>query len=228
MSGKKRTITVGELRKARGGKPDVRKAKPKTLYVYRPVENAADIIAWAQAQGFGSTLVAGDMHVTIAFSKTPLNWAKLGDDYCAEDPRPNESDRRCCEAVAWSDGGMKQRKIEGGVREVKALGDKGAVVLAFQSPSLTERWAQFLRIGASWDYAGFTPHVTITYKGAGVDLSKVEPYKGPIILGEECWEEIKEGAGENVPEAVTKADLDALAMRLATLEKSQPKPAETA
>lgn len=207
-------------RKGYGGvrKSDpISKAKPKTLYVFRPVLNAEYIIAWAKAQGFGSTLEAGDMHATIAFSKTPLNWAKLGDDWCAEDPRPGEGDeRRYAEAVSWSEGGRKQRKIEGGAREVKALGDKGAVVLAFQSPSLTERWAQFIRIGASWDYAGYTPHITITYKGGSIDLSKVEPYRGPIILGEEDWNEIKEGAGDDVPET------------LAAVEKAQAEPAKEA
>lgn len=208
------------------GKAPVEKAKAKTLYVFRQVLNADDILAWAKTQGFSSTLEASDLHVTVAFSKNPLNWAKLGDDWCAEDPRPGEMrDRYATEAVSWSDGGQKQKRIEGGAREVKALGDKGAVVLAFQSPSLTERWAQFLRIGATWDYAGYTPHITITYKGAGVDLSKVEPYRGPVLLGEEDWNEIKEGAGDDVKETpVTKSDLDAIAARLETLEKSQAKP----
>lgn len=212
------------------GKAPVEKAKAKTLYVYRPVLNADDILAWAKTQGFSSTLEASDLHVTIAFSKNPLNWAKLGDDWCAEDPRPGEGrDMRYTEAVSWSDGGHKQRRIEGGPREVKALGDKGAVVLAFQSPSLTERWAQFLRIGASWDYPSYGAHVTITYKGAGVDLSKVEPYRGPILLGEEDWNEIKEGAGDDVKETpVTKADLEALEARLSAVEKAQTKPASEA
>lgn len=211
------------------GKAPVEKAKAKTLYVFRPVLNADDILAWAKTQGFSSTLEASDLHVTVAFSKNPLNWAKLGDDWCAEDPRPADDERRYAETVAWSEGGRKQKRIEGGVREVKALGDKGAVVLAFQSPSLTERWAQFLRIGASWDYAGYSPHLTITYKGAGVDLAKVDPYKGPILLGEEDWNEIKEGAGDDVKETpVTKSDVEALEARLATLEKAQPPAAEAA
>ena len=212
-----------------GGLKRIHKAKPKTLYVYRPLLNADDIIAWAKAQGFGSTLNASDMHATVAFSKTPLNWAKLGDDWCAEDPRPGEGDReRYAEAVSWSDGGRKQKRIEGGAREVKALGDKGAVVLAFQSPSLTERWAQFIRIGASWDYAGYTPHLSISYSAGDLDLSKIEPYRGPILLGEEDWNEIVEGAGENIAEIPTGADvkksIEKLERRLAKLET----PAEAA
>lgn len=201
----------------------IAKAKAKTLYVYRSIENAADIIEWAKGQGFTSTLLPADMHVTIAFSKIPLNWARLGDDYTADDPNPS-ADRRDCMApcaVSWSDGGAKQRRIAGGVREVKALGDKGAIVLAFQSPSLTERWCQFLRIGASWDYAGYAPHVTISYKG-GVDPKAVKPYSGEIVLGEECWEEIEEGAGENVAEEpIVKASLDSIGRRLEALEKAK-------
>ncbi len=198
---------------------EIMKAKPKTLYVYRPVENAEDIIAWAKSQGFGSTLAAADLHCTVAFSKTALNWAKLGDDYNAPDPTP---DRPIRYDVTWSEEGQTRRKIEGGAREVKAIGDKGAVVLAFQSPALTERWAQFLRIGASWDYAGYTPHLTLAYKGGDVDLSKVEPYKGPIVLGQEDWNEIKDGAGENVPEVETgnavKKALSSLETRVTKLE----------
>ena len=200
----------------------VEKAKPKTLYVYRPVENAEDIIAWAKSQGFASTLSASDMHVTVMFSKKEINWAKLGDDWCADDPRPlQEGERRYeSELTSWNADGKTQRKIEGGPREVKALGDKGAVVLAFQSASLTERWAQFLRIGCSWDYEAYGAHVTISYKGAGVDLAKVEPYKGAIILGEETWEEIKSGAGDDVAEVATDVSksIGDLTARLAAVE----------
>lgn len=209
------------------GKAPVEKAKAKTLYVYRPVENADEIIAWAKSQGFTSTQPAEKMHVTLAYSKTPMNWAKLQDDWRLEPDERKASEGCGCAPVAWSDDGHKRRKISGGVREVKALGKDGAVVLAFESDTLTERWMDFKRAGAVWKFPSFTPHITVSYAGKGIDLEKVLPYVGDIILGEECWEEVSEnGQAEAIAaeQKVTKSDLDAIAARLETLEKSQAKP----
>lgn len=219
----KRTL-MGNLKRVRKGDDAIHKAKPKTLYVYRPVENAEDIIAWAKSQGFTSTQPAEKFHVTLAYSKTPLNWAHLHDDYHLE---PSEYARSCgCEVVSRSDDNSKRRKISGGVREVKALGSDGAVVLAFESDSLTNRWMDFKRAGAVWKFPSFTPHITITYDGGKVDLSKVHPYAGDIILGEECWEEVSENGQANAIAAekkVTKA-LEAIDQRLAAVEKAVTKP----
>lgn len=216
---------------ARGGvyKGKVEKAKAKTLYVYRPVENAADIIAWAESQGFKSTQPAEKLHVTLAYSKTPLNWAMLHDDYHREESEYALS-CECGPMLRSADGGNKRRKISGGVREVKALGSDGAVVLAFESDSLTQRWMDFKRAGAVWKFPSFTPHITITYDGKGVDLSKVHPYAGDIILGEECWEEVSEnGQAEAIAaEKVTKAGLDDLSTRLSAIEAKQSEPAKEA
>lgn len=197
---------------------DVHKAKAKTLYVYRPVENAADIIAWAESQGFKSTQPAEKLHVTLAYSKTPLNWAMLHDDYHLE---PSDFARSCgCEVVSRSDDNSKRRKISGGVREVKALGSDGAVVLAFESDSLTNRWMDFKRAGAAWKFPSFTPHITFTYDGESVDLSKVLPYVGDIILGEECWEEVSEDgqAKAIAAEKQVKKSLTDIEARVAALE----------
>lgn len=197
-------------------KSDIAKAKPKTLYVYRPVENAADIIAWAESQGFKSTQPADKIHVTLAYSKTPLNWAMLHDDYHLE---PSDYAQSCgCEVVSRSDDNSKRRKISGGVREVKALGDDGAVVLAFESDSLTHRWMDFKRAGAVWKFPSFTPHITISYDGGSVDLSKVHPYAGDIILGEECWEEVSENGQAEAIAAETKGVKKALADLTARVE----------
>lgn len=193
------------------------KAKAKTLYVYRPVENAADIIAWAKSQGFATTLAPEDLHVTLAHSKTPLNWAMLHDDYHFE---PSTEQSACCGPVLRSaDGGNSKRRIKGGVREVKALGAEGAILLAFESDTLTRRWMDFKAAGAVWSFAGFQPHITLTYDGKGVDLDKVHPYAGDIVLGEECWEEVREGGQEAaIARQVTKT-LGAFDERLGAVEK---------
>ena len=52
-------------------------AAPRTLYVSRRVLNAGAIIDWAKDQGFETTLPAEDLHVTIAYSRTPVDWMKV-------------------------------------------------------------------------------------------------------------------------------------------------------
>lgn len=142
-------------------------AAPRTLYVQRKVLNGAEIIRWAKSQGFASTLKASDMHVTITMSKTPVDWMKMGDSWQAKIEVP-----------------------EGGARLVEPLGTKGAVVLLFNSSELKWRHDAMMSNGASWDWPDYQPHVSITYDGSGMDLSKVEPYQGKIVLGPELFSEV--------------------------------------
>src|SRR5690606_28146793 len=60
-------------------------ATPRPLYVHRKVKNAAEIIAWAKSQGFATTLPAEDMHVTIAFSRAPVDWMKVGEAWTSSE-----------------------------------------------------------------------------------------------------------------------------------------------
>lgn len=155
-------------------KPDLR-----SLYVSRGVKNADDIITWAKAQGFSKPLAADDLHVTIAYSKTKVDWFAAPDHF---------DDIRIPAAVDQKDG----------ERSVEALGDKGAVVLRFESPDLESRWQAFRDAGASWDFEGYKPHITITYEPGDVDLTKVEPYAGMLELGPERFEEIDEDSAPAV------------------------------
>lgn len=136
----------------------------KTLYVHRPVLNWQDIAKWAKEQGFAST-VGEDMHVTLAFSKTPFDVSTL-------DP---ETDT------------LKSKK---GVRAVKPLGDAGATVLHFVDERLHWRWQAIKDAGAEWDFDGYQPHITITYDPGDVDISSIEPYSGKIQLGPEQFSEV--------------------------------------
>lgn len=178
---------AAQAKAAAGGNVVPFKAKdamPRTLYVYRPVLNAEEIIQWARGQGFGSTLAAADMHVTIAFSRAPLDWMKVPPD----DFGTTNNDGRMILAP-------------GGPRLVESLGPEGAIVLLFASWQLTWRHSRIADAGASWDYDSFQPHITITYQAGDVDLTKVEPYKGRIVLGPEVFEEVD--AGAVTPEEVT-------------------------
>ena len=163
-------------------KPDAEKlrqqaandAAPRTLYIRRDVLNAADIIEWAKGQGFDTTLAASDLHVTIIHTRTPMDWIKVGS------------------AGEWSseDDG-KMTIAPGGPRLMEQFGE--ATVLQFASSRLTWRHEDIVRMGADVDFPEYQPHVTITYaRPVGMDLTKVEPYRGRILLGPEVFEEVNE------------------------------------
>ena len=138
---------------------------PRTLYVNRPLLNAGNLAAWARECGIKKLLPPGDMHVTVAFSKTPLAWADAGT-------------------------GVSKVVAKGGARSVERLGNEGAVVLRFECPQLERDWRRILDAGASWDHPGYKPHVTFTMGDLDVDLDKLEPYDGPLEFGPEEWDEI--------------------------------------
>jgi len=145
-------------------------AAPRTLYVSRKVINGAEIIEWAKSQGFDSTVPAADLHVTVAYSRNPVDWMKVGE--------------------SWSGDGKGQLKIApGGARLIDKFGE-GAVVLLFNSSELAWRHVSIVEAGASWDWPDYQPHITFTYEPGSVDIDKVEPYRGAIELGPEIFEEL--------------------------------------
>ena len=139
----------------------------KSLYVSRRLLNGSAIRIWAKEQGFTSTLPASDMHVTILYSKRPMAWTDVDLD-------------------------KNDLTVEGGEREAKRLGDGGeAVVLKFSSDALSERHQTFMDAGGSSDYDTYQSHITITYRGDGLDLEDVEPYTGELVFGPEVYREIR-------------------------------------
>ena len=142
-----------------GGAEPLGKATEPGLYVHRPLtaDSAAEFIAWAKAAGFPSVTTADELHATVVYSRAPVDLEPEGGEITAS----------------------------GGSRIVKPLGDKGAVVLGFDSPLLTDRWQRAKDAGAAWDYPGYQPHVTITYDGEGVDLDAIEPFTGDLVFGPE-------------------------------------------
>lgn len=145
-------------------------AAPRSLYVSRKVINGDEIIAWAKSQGFESIVPAADLHVTVAYSRNPVDWMKVGE--------------------SWSGDGKGQLKIApGGARLIDKFGE-GAVVLLFNSSELAWRHVSIVEAGASWDWPDYQPHITFTYEPGSVDIDKVEPYRGAIELGPEIFEEL--------------------------------------
>lgn len=141
-------------------------AAPRPLYVRRDVVNRAEISKWARSQGLTPV---DDMHVTIVYSKDPVDWMKMGE--------------------SW------QAKLElppGGPRVMELFGpDADTLVLSISSSELKYRHERMIELGASSDYPEYQPHITIMKDFAG-DLAAIEPYRGKIVLGPEIFEDIKE------------------------------------
>lgn len=143
----------------------VAKAKSGTLYMRRPLTNASDVIDWAKSQGFPTTQVPSDMHATLAYSKQPVDWPAPHDDHVV--------------VTSHAD------------RSVEKMGDGACVALKFASPTLQSRWQSMCEAGAGWDYDDYSPHVTISWQVPDdFDLSKVEPYTGPLEFGPEVLSEL--------------------------------------
>lgn len=148
------------------------RAVPRSLYVRRDLLNSVDVIAWAKDQGFKTTLAADDMHVTITFSRRPVDWMKMGEN--------------------WSGDNKGELVVKpGGARIVEKLGPS-AVVLLFASAELSWRHDDMMAAGASFDFPYYQPHITISYTGAPEDLSKIEPYRGELRFGPEIFDELDE------------------------------------
>ncbi|MER8925796.1 phage portal protein [Mesorhizobium sp. M0859] len=144
-------------------------AEPRTLYVRRDVVNASEIKAWAEGQGILD--LVPDLHVTIIYSRTPMDWIKAGN------------------ASEWGPDKNGQLLIApGGPRVVEPLGNMSAVLM-FASSQLCWRHEEIVRAGASHDFEDYQPHISLTK--ADVDLTTIEPYRGKIVLGPEVFEEVK-------------------------------------
>lgn len=157
-------------------KSAVADAEPRTLYVRRDLLNAEDVIAWAKAQGLSDTEIVSDMHVTVAYSRTPVDWMKVRED-CTNHDENGEL-----------------RVAPGGPRLVERLGpEKEAVVLMFASNRLSWRHCEIVDAGATWDWPEYQPHVTVSYATdvSTPDVSRIEPYRGELVFGPEIFEEVK-------------------------------------
>lgn len=141
----------------------------------RKVVNAADLIEWAKGQGFKTTLPADDLHVTIAYSRDPVDWMKVGESWAGE-----------------------LKVAAGGPRLMERFGE--ARVLLFKAAELDWRHENIKAAGASWDHPKYQSHITISYDPESPDLESIEPYQGEIILGPELFAEVKEDWSENLKE----------------------------
>lgn len=147
-------------------------ALPRALYVSRKVLNAREILDWAEQQGISNLTEEDDLHVSLVYSRAPVDWLSFGQSYEPTLEIP-----------------------EGGPRVLEKFGE--ALVLSFASDALSWRHAHMVNLGASHDYESYQPHITLTYSAeADAILADATPYSGRIVLGPEMFEPLKENFGE--------------------------------
>lgn len=164
-------------RQARAINANIKKAGLRTLYVSRKLLNADELISWAHSQGFTQTLTPDDMHVTICFSRTEIDWNVIP---------PLRARLRVSNTPT--------------ARSLRAMGDKGAVGLVFKSELLSERHNDFMLAGASWDWPSYFPHVTLTYRARPENFADIVPFAEPLLFGPEIYAEVVEDWDEKITE----------------------------
>jgi 2'-5' RNA ligase len=135
----------------------------RTLLVTRALLNTDEVAAWAARNGLGR--LWGSPHVTVAYSRRPIDWSRLGS--------PDQS------MLTISPDNT---------RSIEQLAE-GALALMFNSPELAGRHAQIIAAGASWDWPSYRPHVTIAYVDAS-PIQSIEPFRGRLIFSAERLAEI--------------------------------------
>ncbi|WP_261332315.1 hypothetical protein [Rhizobium leguminosarum] len=107
------------------------------------------------------------------YSKQPVDWFEMGE--------------------SWS---PRLEISAGGLRQMEALGQSGEYyALLITANELKWRHEAMIELGASWEWPEYQPHISIQIRG-DIDLSKVEPYQGKIVLGPEIFEEVREAETE--------------------------------
>jgi len=138
---------------------------PRPLYVQRKVINFAEIRRHYAAQG---VTVADDMHVTVTYSRTPVDWLAMGESYAR--------------TVLVAEGGPRVHELFGP--------DGDTLVLSFASDDLRWRHESMIERGASWDWADYQPHITLAVEWSG-DVGTIEPWRGEIQLSPEIFEDLQ-------------------------------------
>ncbi len=134
------------------------------LYVSRTLDAtcAAKITEWARRCGFSDLIAPDQMHVTVAYSRAPVDWFRFPSWYASDD------------FVVPAGGPRRIETFDGGVS-----------VLRFASPALSARWEEFQQGGCSWDYPSYAPHITFAKRLGAADPARLKAFAGELRFGPE-------------------------------------------
>lgn len=155
---------------------------PRPLYISRKLlpASAKALRAWADKAGFVGLEPAGELHVTVCYSRAPVDWFDMPEDWSSD-----------------QDGGLRVKV--GGPRAVEKFGDS-AIVLMFANRELRWRHEGLNEAGASHDWPEYRPHVTFAKGEQTIDLADVEPFTGELFFGPEIWETLDTDPLDSLPQ----------------------------
>ncbi|MFZ4537874.1 helicase-related protein [Propionivibrio sp.] len=155
----------------RNGKPVIDYER-KPLYVSRQVLNGQKLHDWAVSQGFKAVTPPHKMHVTVAYSRSPVHHGSIDAD----------------------DGHLVAKPSH-----LAHLGEDNDVVMHVDNDSLHDRHSYMLSMGASWGFKtdGYNPHVSISYKNQPIPPD-AQPFDDVLHLGPEIVEPLQIGWGREV------------------------------
>lgn len=123
------------------------------------------MLHWAKNQGIPDLFTAEKLHVTVAYSRKPIDYEKAG-------------------------SGIFDVEVVFGDREIARLG-RSAIALKFKSSVLSARFDAIRKAGATWDYPSYIPHLTVAESLKPIKLANVVPYYGILEFGPEIIEKIE-------------------------------------
>lgn len=136
-------------------------------YIYRPLLNASVLELWAK---FYELEMVEDPHVTIAYSKTPI---KLGFNDLQKDTLYIPKEER--------------RLFRMGITKALVLD----VTQELAKDKLRKRHAEFRKLGATWDFAHYIPHITVSMLTPGQNTKGLPFFNHDLIFGPEILEVCK-------------------------------------
>lgn len=150
----------------------------KPIYIKRNLLLSLAFRLWMKETGFYTNLPKDDVHVTLAYSRNPV------------DP----------DSITLQEHLIMDAS---GTRTLQLFGD--AVVLVIENEEFKKRWEELAAAGCSWDHEDYQPHITITYeKPAEMDLPLVKPFSGQLIFGPEILEDLNLDKGDEYVEIDTR------------------------
>lgn len=208
-------VPIDEARRARASQFAAFATGPQPLYVSRQLEaaSARELLHWAREQGIPGLEPASELHVTVLYSRTAVDWFDMGSDW-------------------QSDPAGRLRIPPGGPRAVEKFGED-CIVLRFASSELKWRHDSMVERGASHDFEEYAPHITLA-KDLGFDpagIEQLEPFQGELVFGPEIFGPIREGDGltPELSEVFSAEQLDHIDRWAAALaDESEPMVAEFA
>lgn len=149
---------------------DGRDRTKKPLYVHRPVIDGDGLLDWARAAGIETPLDRTELHVTIIYSKAPVEFELV-------DPDPGE--------------------VIVELHDARAFRIRSSLALPLDHSAIRESHARLLALGATHDYSdAFHPHVSLAYHPTDEEVRRAEGahgFTGRVMLGPERLEPLKQG-----------------------------------